>query len=150
MPCHLLGVGKEKKKQMPFQLSPLKHERGIALAMVIVMAVVFSIAAFTSLTVALSAFRRQTKGVSSSSELRARYAAEAGLVYAMERLWANPGYPQQCCAPPGGGTGCSGQTKTDTLQLDTDGVGGNDTTVTITVTNCGANRDHTLKANVTF
>ena len=59
-----------------------------------------------------------------------------------------------------GGPGTSGSipvsaglpmfTKTDTWPLDTDGVGGTDTTIDISVANCGAGNTHTLSAQVVY
>ena len=64
-------------------------ERGMVLGIVVVMALVFSAAAFAALNVALSRSRRP--GVFSNERyLRARYAAEAGVVWATQQLWGNP------------------------------------------------------------
>lgn len=61
-------------------------ERGAALGMVVVIAVCFSIAAFTALILALS--RTRTKDFY-KRRVVAHYAAEAGLVWAMQRLWVD-------------------------------------------------------------
>jgi len=110
-----------------------REQRGAALAMVLAVAVCFSIAAFTALILALS--RPRTKDFYKRRAV-AQYAAEAGLVWAMQRLWNEAGtpYPPGC---PVGGTG------TDTVTV-------NGVPSTITVTNCGAGRNHTVKSKVTF
>lgn len=65
----------------------MKHdERGVALGIVILSAIVFSVAAFAVLTMSLS--RAQTAELT-EDRLRARYAAEAALVWAMQRLWVD-------------------------------------------------------------
>ena len=62
-------------------------ERGIALGVVIITAVVFSVAAFAILTLSMGG--AQQAG-SYARRLKARYAAEAGLVWATQRLWGTP------------------------------------------------------------
>ena len=121
----------------------VRRARGVALVTVLVTAVVFSIAAFSALMISLAS--RQRSQQSSEGRLRAQYADEAGLVYAMQNLWADPNYPKPCCA-----SSCAGQNQSEFLDLDTDGNGSKETQVTITVTNCGAGRNHTLSAKVTF
>lgn len=74
----------------------MKRERGMVLGIVVVMAVVASAAAFAALNVALSRARRP--GVFATERyLRARYAAEAGVVWAAQQLWGNP---TECFAAP--------------------------------------------------
>ena len=122
----------------------MRHdERGMALGIVLMASIVFSIAAYGVLTMAVS--RAQQEDFLGDRRIRAHMAAEAGLVYAMQKLWADPNYPNPCC-----GGGCSGSTKTDTWPLDTDGVGGTDTTIDISVANCGAGNTHTLSAQVVY
>jgi len=101
-----------------------KNERGIALGIVILTAVVFSVAAFAVLTLTLGGTQRSS---ASEQRLRAQYAAEAGLVWAMQRLWANPNY---CGAP------------------DPPAIGG--INVDVTVTNCGAGNTHTISAKAAY
>ncbi len=101
------------------------NERGAILAIVIMAAVVFAIAAFALLTITLSS-RKQARDVH-QQRVRAHYAAEAGLVWAMQRLWVNPAY----CGSPG--------------PPQIDGM-----TVTVTVSNCGAGNVHTLQATVSY
>ena len=108
------------------------HRRGIALVVVLLTAVVFSIAAFGVLTVAVS--RARQIDYLGEDRIRYRAAAEAGLVWAMQRLWVTPGW---CGAPP-------------FPPLDTDGDGIPETVVSITVAPCGPNVQHTLDAKVTW
>ncbi len=106
------------------------RNRGAALVAVIVTALITSIIAFGALLLAMS--HAQTSDVQ-VDRLRAHYAAEAGLVLAQQKLWANPGY-------------CG-----EFWSLDTDGVGGVDpTNVSITVTNCGAGNSHRIQAKVIY
>lgn len=63
------------------------NERGIALGVVVVMAMVFAVGAFG--TMMLSTSRGQVSGLQ-AHRLKAQYAAEAGLVTAMQKLWGNP------------------------------------------------------------
>jgi len=72
-----------------------RNNRGAALGLVIVTAAIFAVAAFAALTMALS--RAQVATVIGPERLRASYAAEAGLVWAMERLWTTPAWG----SPPG-------------------------------------------------
>lgn len=65
----------------------MQRQKGIALTAVIMASVVFAVAAFAVLMVALSMARR---GGFDARRLQARYAAEAGLVWAKENLWNNP------------------------------------------------------------
>lgn len=119
-------------------------ERGLALGVVLIMTILFSVAAYGIVAFTQGGVQRSAVNV---DRLRARYAAEAGLVYASQRLWIDPNYPAACCAPAGG---CQGATQTDTRPLDTDGNGTNETNVLITVTNCGANRQHAITARVVY
>lgn len=115
------------------------NERGMALGIVIFSAIVFSVASFAVLNVAMS--RAQTSTFQ-EGRVRARYAAEAGLVWARERLWADPGFPNFCI--PGGFS----------LPFDSDGNGVIDAPydfVIITATDCSPTRSpRTLQAKVTF
>ena len=65
------------------------NDRGIVLGTVVMMAVLFAIGAFAALMTALT--RMRITG-SERQNFEARYAAEGGLVYAMQRLWVNPAY----------------------------------------------------------
>ena len=107
-------------------------QRGMVLGIVVVMAFIAAVASYTILLVAASQARQ---GQFWRQRFRARYAAEAGIVWAMERLWANQAY---CGAP-------------DPPPFDTDGDGVADTTVDVTMSGCGggaANR--TISAAVTY
>ena len=101
---------------------------------VLVSALVFSIAAFGVLTMAVS--RVQQINYLSENRIRARFAAEAGLVWATQRLWVNTSWPPGCipgtdqAAPPWNGAGSL-------------------PTVNVMVRNCGPNRVHTLESKVT-
>ena len=100
------------------------NERGMALGAVIILSVVFAIAAFAAMTMSVS--RAQTSGMQ-GRRLQAQYAAEAGVVFTMQRLWRDPTYCGNP-APPA----ISGMT------------------VNVTVTNCGAGNSHTVQARVTY
>ena len=65
----------------------LRNGRGAALWIVIVTALICSVAAYTMLMMAVSQARR---GQFYANRTKARYAAEAGLVWAMQRLWQAP------------------------------------------------------------
>ncbi len=102
------------------------EERGIVLGIVIITAVIFSIAALGMLTVAMN--QRQRVKVFDVNRLRARYAAEAGVVWAQEQLWENKNY----CGAPQPPSPINGLT------------------VTVAVTNCGANNTHRITARVNY
>lgn len=117
-------------------------ERGVALAMVIVMALLFAVAAFGVMTLSVS--RGQTSA-RQAHRLKAQYAADAGLVFAMQRLWRDPNYPASLCV----NTPCPACTTPGTTALtDTVNVAG--TQVAVTVTACGAGRTHKLQAKVLY
>ena len=99
----------------------ISNQRGMALGMAVLVAVCFSIAAFTALVLALS--RAKQKDFY-KRRARAQYVAEAGLVWAMERLWVDQTYCD-IPAPP-------------TM---------NGLAATITVTNCGG-VNHTVSSTV--
>lgn len=63
------------------------NERGVALGAVIIMSVLIAIGAFGVMLVATS--RGQTSAMH-ADRLRAKYAAEAGMVWAMQQLWRDP------------------------------------------------------------
>ena len=96
--------------------APMDNERGIALGLVLIATVIFGIAAFGLLFMAMS--QSQQQSFLSEDRLRARYAAEAGLVMAMQEMWQN-----DCVF------GAAGN-----YLLDTDNDGTNETTVTVTMT----------------
>lgn len=107
----------------------LSNDRGVALGIILITSVVFGIAAFGLLTLALS--RARVGGFLGQERIRAQYAAEAGLVKVMSRLWQNPAEPGPWSYP-----------------LDTDNNGLNDTTVNVTRTPSGSLS--TLAAKVTW
>ena len=97
-------------------------QHGSVLAMVIIGAVIFSIAAYAMLNLSLS----RTQSVRYNIDrYRARYAAEAGMVYAMQKLWANPNWSSG-----------QGWTKSEDLDLDTNADGIADTQVDIIIPKC--------------
>ena len=115
------------------------HQRGIALVIVLVSSLVFSIAAFGVLTMAVS--RVQQINYLSEDRIRARFAAEAGIVWATQRLWVTPGWPPGCIP----GTDQAAPVWT----IDTDGAGPlAPTDVNVMVRNCGPNLVHTLESKV--
>ena len=98
---------------------------------VLILAVVSSIAAYGALMVASSQARQ---GTVLGTRFRARYAAEAGIVIAQAKLWRDPAYCPAAAPEP----------------IDTDGNGSADTTVELTVTNCGAGNAHEVRAKVAY
>ena len=116
-----------------------RTETGLALGMVLASTVVFAIAAYGVMTMAVSRFQQDR--FLGADRIRAQQAAEAGLVWAMQKLWVNPA---ECF------TGA-----TD-FPIDTDGVGGPDATVDIIRTNLAggpcppANPLSRLRAKVVF
>lgn len=112
-----------------------RGEQGFALMMVLITAVIFAVAAFAALTIAVSGTQQMT--VISDDHLRARYSAEAGLVWAMQKLWVNPAE-------------CFGGSPNFTI--DTDGAGPlPGTGIDITATPCpGPGVSGTLSAKVTY
>ena len=117
-----------------------RGERGMALGIVILSAIAFTAAAFAVL---MMSWGRTQASEFQEDRLRARYAAEAGLVRAMQRLWneATVPYPPGCAA---------GATGTDSLPFDTNGDGTDDATVMVTVTNCGPGNQHEVTAKVVY
>ena len=107
-------------------MTSLRQNRGSALGMVIITGVVFAIAAFAMLTMSFSG---ASHPAGTPQSFRARYAAEAGLVRASEQLWINSAY----C----GETWAAAQSQLPYA-------------VVITVTNCGANNTHEVRARVIY
>ena len=117
----------------------LSNSRGLGLlAFAIATAMISSLAAYAALLVSLNQARA---GRVLHERPRARYAAEAGLVIAKERLWRNAG---DCAGAGLGGTAGVVQ------QIDTDGDGSGDTSVQIQWTNCGANGQHRITSTVVY
>ena len=105
------------------------NERGAVLGIVLLSSLVFSIASLAMLSMATSHTQASRH---EADKLRARYAAEAGLVRAMEKLWNDPTY-------------CG-----EAWSIDTNGDGTAETTINITVTNCGAGSNQTISARVSY
>ena len=70
---------------------------------------------------------RMSTAQQAKDRVQARYASEAGLVWAMQCLWANPAYCGTPDPPSLGGLG-----------------------VDVTVTDCGANNTHKVRAKVVY
>lgn len=66
----------------------MNNERGAVLAIVLATSVIFGIAAFGLLSLTVNK-TRQTAYLG-EGRLRARYAAEGGVVMAMQELWEDP------------------------------------------------------------
>ena len=62
-------------------------ERGAALGMVVMIALATAIGAYTIL---IASMNQAQQGVGNANRMRARYAAEAGLVWAQQQLWGTP------------------------------------------------------------
>ncbi len=92
---------------------------GIALGVVILTATIFSVAAYAVLAIAIGLRARIDF---SKRNVRARYAAEAGMVWGMQQLWANPTW-----ASPLG---------TVDHWFDSDGDGVNETAIDIILPAC--------------
>ncbi len=117
------------------------NERGMVLGMVIIMALIFAVAAFGVMTLSVS--RSQTSALQ-SHRLKAQYVAEAGLVQATQRLWRDPTYPAASCID----NTCPACNPVGSSLTDTTTVAG--TSVEITVTNCGAGNTHKLSAKAVY
>ena len=103
-------------------------DRGMILAVTLMMALLASIVSYGVLQLAVSQGRQ---GRFFRSQTAARYLAEAGMVLAQERLRVNPSY---CPSTP--------------ELVDTTGDGVGDTPVRITVTNCGPGNTHEIRVSV--
>ena len=101
---------------------PLRRERGIVLAVAILTAITCSIAAYLVLFLAISQ-ARQARFY--HQRVRARYATEAAIVWAQQRLRADPAYCNTAIPPLFEGY-----------------------QVTVTVTNCGAGLTHQIQARI--
>ena len=107
----------------------MRSEQGAALGIVLIIAFICAVAAYVLLFLASSEARR---GRFFRDRTEARYATEAALVIAMQKLWVDPAY-------------CGG-----TELIDTDGDSVGDAPVVVTVTACGAGNVHQLQTRVTF
>lgn len=92
------------------------------LMMVVIGAVMFSLAAYAMLNMSLS----RTQSVRSNVDrYRARYAAEAGMVYAMQKLWVKSDWSSG-----------QGWIQNEDLELDTNADNTLDTKVDIIIAPC--------------
>ena len=105
--------------------------------MVLIAALVFSVALFAVLNMSLS---HQQASSYNYSRYRSRYAAEAGMVWAMQKLWANPTW----------GSAAGWTSGSDPL-IDTDGDGTPETQVDIIIPPCTQPcPSRTLQAKVVY
>lgn len=104
-----------------------RADRGAILAVTLMMALLAAIVAYTVLQLAVSQGRQ---GRFFRTQTTARYLAEAGMVFAYERLREEPDYCPDPTAP---------------VLVDTDGDQVGDAPVTIVVTNCGAGNVHEIQ-----
>jgi hypothetical protein len=100
-----------------------RNQHGIALGLVIIIAMMVSIAAFGVLMMGVTNAR--TGGLS-QDRLAARYAAEGGVVWAMQKLYANPNF------------------------CGTQGVPVGALTATVTVSSCGAGNTQKIQSKVSY
>ena len=119
----------------------VRNERGVAgLITAVVTALIFALAAFAVLVMALAS--AQQNNPLDPARLRARYAAEAGLVWATSQLWNDPGWD----SPTKG--------KSWSIQVDTNADGKADTQVDLTMPKCATKapncEDRQLQATVTY
>src|SRR3989338_848249 len=110
-----------------------RGERGVVLGVVLITSIIFGIAAFGLLSLAVNQMGQVN--LVSEDRTRARYAAESGLVMAMQELWANPA---DCAFGP------------YTIDTYNDPDPANDTTVTVTANPCPVGVASKLQAKVTF
>ena len=116
----------------------VQNERGMAgLITAVVTALIFALAAFAVLVMALA--RAQQNNPLDPTRLRARYAAEAGIVWATSQLWNDPRWDAS-------GKGF--------VKVDTDADGTAETKVNLTMPACVTKapncEDRKLQATVTY
>lgn len=103
------------------------NERGLGVLLaVMITAFVFSVSAFAALLMALS--RASQGSPINPARIRARYAAEAGIVWSLAKLWNDPTWSSKA----GKGKGA----KTNDFDMDTDGDAILDTEVDIIIPGC--------------
>ena len=129
------------------------NERGVALGAVIMTAVVFSVAAVAALTMVLS--RANLLKFADESRLRARFAAEAGLVWAAQQLFEDPDIltdASKCFTGNSNPDFCDPPAVDADFCVDTDGNGKPETKVDIVANPCPVSGtvETTLKAKVTI
>jgi len=101
------------------------NQRGAALGIVIISAVIFSIMAYAVLAMSLSKAQLADYPV---DRARAHYAAEAGVVWAREQLWNDSAF-------------CANSNPDLTMNgLDVD----------VQISSCGTPGDHEIRATVSF
>lgn len=101
------------------------NKRGTALGVVLMASIVFTVSAFAVLTIGMSSNQRTE--LLYGDRIKARYAAEAGVVWTMQKLWQDPTWFSNA-----GYTGSPG----DPPELDTDGDGKADTKVDVILPKC--------------
>ena len=104
-----------------------QNKRGAVLGMVIVIALITAIGAYTLLLMAASQARQAQAAGVNVQHTRARYAAEGGLVWAQQNLLTTPGW-------------CGGNTTVGTAPP---------VNVNVTVTNCAGNT-HEVNATADY
>jgi len=115
-----------------------RNERGLGVLLaVMITAFVFSVSAFAALLMALS--RAQQPTPLNPARIRARYAAEAGIVWSQAKLWNNPLW----FSPAGGPSD---------FDMHTDGNGTLETKVDIILPACTTVpcEDRILRSKVTY
>lgn len=116
------------------------NQRGAVLGIVVLIAIIGSIAAYTVLMLSVAGARQS---LLATRRTQARYLAEAAMVVAMQQLWAEAVTPYPgACVP--------GTDAVTTELLDTDGDGTGDAPVEVTVTNCGPGGSHAVAARVMY
>lgn len=111
-------------------MSDRRHRRGVILVVVVVFALLASVGVMAALIIATSQARRSQIY---KDRTRALYAAEAGIVWASQKLWVDPAFCWDDSATFSNG---------DPLI--------NGIAVKVTVTNCGAGNDHQIVAKVVY
>lgn len=104
----------------------MRTQRGAALAIVLLLALIGSIAAYGALMLAMSGARHAEF---SAERTQARYVAEAGLVIALHKLWNDPFY----CGGP-----------------ETVTVAGAPMSVEVTASDCAPDAPKVLSATVSY
>jgi len=120
----------------------MTRQRGSAMAVILVGALIASIAAYSVLLMTTS---QSHQAQFTRKRMQTRYLVEAGYVLANQQLLANPNYPG--CVTPG-------TTPPAVIEfIDTNGDGvaaAPDPTVTITVTNCGLGNTHQIDVTANY
>ena len=109
----------------------MRNERGAVIWVSIVTAMIFGIAAYAALYLAMSQARRSAVF---AQQPGARYLTEAAQMVTRARLWDDP-------------TLCLSAAP---VSIDTNGDSIGDTNVEVTITNCGAGNSHEIKTRVVY